>query len=268
MFQYAAAKSLAIHKNIYLKIDKDYNQYRKYELDAFKISSKIANKRETRFYSNKYILFILLKLNKKILKKVFNIYLEPVDGYNADFFNLPDDCYLIGHFQNENYFKDIRNIILKEFEFKNKVDDKLTIAILSKLNPISIHVRRGDYINNKHNAVFNVCDVNYYHKAIDLICEKVKTPYFYIFSEDIAWCKENLKIKQPHLFIEYNEKNTIRDLLLMSFCKHNIIANSTYSWWGAWLNKNKSKIIIAPKKWLNSDPKYYKNIVPSNWIKI
>ncbi|MDD4049999.1 MAG: alpha-1,2-fucosyltransferase [Candidatus ainarchaeum sp.] len=275
MFQYAAAKSLAIAKNTSLEIDinnfKHYtNNFRVYNLNYFNITSKINNNKIIRIYSNKYVYYLLRKTNKFLLNFILNIYFEPKHYFNQNFFDLSKNTYLIGYFQSELYFKSIFKTICSEFKFKVIFDSLLVDKVKSKPSSVSIHVRRGDYLNSKICSEFNVCNLDYFYKGINLISKKITNPYFFIFSDDVMWCKKNLKIPFPHYFVEGDNKDTsLRDLQLMSLCKHNIISNSTFSWWGAYLNQNENKIVIAPKIWFNhSDKSYYKDIVPDNWIKI
>ncbi|MEI6553564.1 MAG: alpha-1,2-fucosyltransferase, partial [bacterium] len=136
-------------------------------------------------------------------------------------------------------------------------------------NSISIHIRRGDYISNQEaNNFHGSCSIDYYTEAINIIKGKVSNPIFFVFSDDIAWVKENLKSDIVATWVsEYNLDNT-EDLLLMSFCKHQIIANSSFSWWGAYLNRNINKIVIAPKKWIANKGYNTDEITPSSWIKL
>ncbi|MDD2505652.1 MAG: alpha-1,2-fucosyltransferase, partial [Bacilli bacterium] len=133
----------------------------------------------------------------------------------------------------------------------------------------SLHVRRGDYVlNSTTNKVHGTCGINYYNKAIDIVTKENPEAVFFVFSDDCDWARNNLKINHEKYFIDFNGKeNCHEDIRLMSLCKHNIIANSSFSWWGAWLNNNKNKIVVAPKKWFNVKINT-KDLVPENWIKI
>jgi hypothetical protein len=172
---------------------------------------------------------------------------------------------LIGHFQSEKYFMDYRNELLELFE----IDDKTKNQLLEKYGNIinedtcSIHVRRGDYLGlqNHHPAQ----SIDYYKNSIKIIGEE---KHFLIFSDDMKWCEENFSFLKHKTFVSGNMD--YGDLYLMSMCKNNIIANSTFSWWGAWLNKNENKQVVAPSKWFgvmyssfNTDDLYC-----NNWIKI
>ena len=128
---------------------------------------------------------------------------------------------------------------------------------------VCIGIRRGDYVK----LGLIICDIEYYKKAIDLINNKIKNATYYIFSDDIEWCKKNVKISNKHFFVKANKNTPFENIELMSLCKHNINTNSTYEWWGAWLNKNKEKIVVCHKSWkLNENEKG--KLIPNEWIKI
>lgn len=178
--------------------------------------------------------------------------------------NIDDESILIdGFFQSEKYFKTCKNLILNNFDFKNVCDDYVSKNYNFKnFKTTSIHVRRGDYL--KYPNHHPVQSVEYYKKASELL--KKETDVFLVFSDDIDWCKENLNFLDP-IYIK-NEKDYI-ELYLMSLCNNNIICNSSFSWWGAWLNKNKNKKVIGPKLWFGDSIKEKTDdIIPENWIKI
>jgi Glycosyl transferase family 11 len=178
---------------------------------------------------------------------------------------------LDGYWQSEKYFIDCSKLIRKDFTFKNELDSynlKLKSKI-DKTNSVSIHIRRGDYVNNLNtNATHGLCSIDYYIKAVNYITERIESPYFFVFSDDIEWAKKNIMLNFPCQFISHNiGSKSYLDMQLMSLCKHNVIANSSFSWWGAWLNSNDNKIVIAPRKWfaVNTD---ICDLIPSNWISL
>ena len=172
---------------------------------------------------------------------------------------------LVGYFQSERYFSNHRNDILELFE----IDEKTKKYILEKYENIlnedtcSIHVRRGDYTNLQNYHPLQ--SIDYYRNAIEVIGDE---KYFLIFSDDIEWCVENLGFIKNKVFISGNDD--FQDLYLMSMCKNNIIANSTFSWWSAWLNDNKTKKVVAPKKWFGNSYSHFNtnDLYCKNWIKI
>ena len=179
------------------------------------------------------------------------------------------DRYYDGYWQNYLYFKDIYDSVSTAFLFKNQLDKK-NLTLLNKINngvnSVSIHVRRGDYL--KHRLYKDLCGLEYYKKAIDYIINSIDSPVFFIFSNDIKWAKDNLQPffnSNSAIFVTGNEGvDSYKDMQLMSLCKHNIIANSSFSWWSAYLNINPDKIVIAPKIWINKDLEF--TIQMPEWI--
>lgn len=177
--------------------------------------------------------------------------------------------YLKGYFQTREYAEIIKEDLLKDFTFTNINDAglKKLVSQISVQNTVSVHIRRGDYLLSP-GIYGNICTMDYYKKALGFIESKVDNPIFIFFSNDMEWVKENFNINNSiyissDLFEVYMDWY---DMYLMSICKHNIIANSSFSWWGAWLNNNSDKLVIAPKKWVNADSMY--DICPESWIRI
>jgi len=276
MFQYATGFALALKNKTQQKIDiSNYDHVtrdtpRKFALNVFNISSPIALSEEISGVSNSGF---LSKLGNLINQKIFrNYYLD----FHPHFLNkignkitLGKNIYLEGIFQSEKNFMEFTPQIQKEFTFKKELFDekvKQLSEVLPKEDSVSIHIRRGDYVcDKKTNKYHGVCSIEYYQEAIDLIKEKVSKPTFYIFTDDEKWVTENFPF---YTNISKNHFKDHEEMYLMSQCRHQIIANSSFSWWGAWLNKNSAKIIIAPKKWVNKKPNPHPNVIPETWIKI
>ena len=174
-----------------------------------------------------------------------------------------------GYWQSEKYFKNIKDEIIKSFTPIHDISEKAKqyIKEIENSNSVSLHVRRGDYVDNTmfKGSGLTITEMPYYKDAIEFINSKVENPKFFIFSDDIAWCKENFEFLEDKTFID-DTKSAIDDMVLMSRCEHNIIANSTFSWWGAWLNRNKNKIVIAPKVWYKTNHELH--LAPKEWIKL
>lgn len=176
-------------------------------------------------------------------------------------------------FQNEKYFVNIEKEIRQQFTLKNPLssDAQMIVNQIHTHYPqsVSLHIRRGDYIQNpitfKHHGI---CDLDYYQSAIDYIKTYIETPFFFIFSDDITWAKENLKIENDALYVSNPSIPDYEELILMSTCQHNIIANSTFSWWAAYLNQYDKKIIIAPKQWTREKSSNQLDILPRKWIQL
>lgn len=281
LFQYAAGRRLALKRNTNLKLDLTWFDMsfdagttpRHYELDSYPISATVAGKNdlakiEDNTSSNELAGRIWSKLARvRSVTKLDERYL----GLNKDVLTAPDNTYLVGYWQNEKYFKDIREILLKEFEPTTPISakNKLYLDQIKACDAISLHVRRGDYATNQATQEFHgLTSLDYYSKALKLVKDKRSGEDLrvFVFSTDMGWCKENLSFDIPTIFVEGNE-NGADDMRLMKHCKHNIMANSSFSWWGAWLNQNPTKIVIAPKDWFqdkqaNSDM----DNIPKGWI--
>lgn len=269
MFQYAIGKSMAVYKHEELFIDSsifDNYELRNFQLDDFNVNYKPIKFGKLSIYkiNNKYKLHILKKINKylKITPKIF---------FEKDEFIFDDSVFdaksflFVGYWQSYKYFEKIRGVLLKEFTLKNRLDT-VNLEILNRIitsNSVSIHIRRGDYVTDDVNSVSSLA---YYDEAIDYVVKYIKKPVFYIFSDDIDWVKSNLNTKSQKLeYIDNNKQNPERDMELMKNCKNNIIANSTFSWWAAWLNDNNDKIVIAPKIWVHNKSTS-KDLIPTSWI--
>lgn len=206
----------------------------------------------------------------------FIYYIEPnvMNGVKsfADKRLLDDDLewgYLSGYFQTRIFAQEIEDILRQEFTFCTPKDDKLKKVVqdIKAKNAVAVHIRRGDYLSVPE-MYGGICTKDYYLSAMKVIKAKVEKPFFYFVSDDIEWvkhnfCEENAMYIEPQMFDDYHDWY---DMYLMSECKHNIIANSSFSWWGAWLNSNKNKLVLAPKKWVNADS--MEDICPENWIRI
>jgi len=277
MFQYAFIKALSLRNKVDFKLDISwFNTYfRPYELEIFDIEKKYATKNDVPFYEkifncNKYSWksFVLCNYTRLFLASLNKKHFFEKDFKNY-FLNI-EDWYIEWYFQSEKYFKDYEQEIRKDFNFIIKPSEKNidTIKIIKNSNSVSLHIRRWDYLLNKNSYIWFLW-LEYYKKSIKIIKGKIENPTFFVFSDDINWVKENLKISNKVYYIDWNKWNkSYEDMRLMSLCKHNIIANSSFSWWGAWLNSNKEKIVIAPKKWFNSNIRDYSDIIPEKWIKI
>jgi len=238
LFQYAHGRALAEKRNTSLLLDISWYKGRidrSYMLSHFNIEAEIASK------------------FRVIITEIFS-----------------SKNYIYGDYQSERYFENIKDIIRKDFTLKNKISDK-NKKILEKIqstNSISIHLRGGDYIRGKKSDFHGTCSTEYYNKAIEEMRSNVNSPFFFIFTDDIDWAKSHIIFPESSVIVSNKDNKPYEELLLMSKCKHNIIANSTFSWWGAWLNSNVNKIVIAPRKWFNNSSINTEDIVPKSWIRI
>lgn len=279
MFQYSVARSISLSRREPLELDSSSYQKHKmhqgFELfDVFDLPAKLAQKESV----NSLLSWRSNRVVRKILKRPVasrfrgkHFIIEPHFHYWGGIHNVPSNCYLEGYWQSENYFMDFEKEIRKDFEFKKLPlgQNSLVSEQIQAVNSVSLHVRRGDYISNiKASAMHSVCSLAYYQSAIEYVVEKLEQPTFFIFSDDIEWVKNNLRIDFPCHYIGHNQgKESYNDMRLMSLCRHNIIANSSFSWWGAWLNANQDKIVVAPEKWFEKSTNI-QNLIPNGWTSI
>ncbi|MBN8702667.1 MAG: alpha-1,2-fucosyltransferase [Bacteroidetes bacterium] len=281
LFQYAAAKSLAIKHRVDFKFDLSFlnenpnGAYtkRNYELSVFNINEKFVSESELAKIKKIRDSKLLRNLSYKF-PNLFSTYYgkETKHSFNEQFKHFPANTYLDGFWQSENYFKDVAQDIRNDLYFKPPINDQNQTFLqrIKQTNSISIHVRRTDYVANENVLNFHgICTVDYYQKALDTILQKVESPTLFFFSDDPKWVETNLKFNLPSFYIDFNTgEKSYEDLRLMSACKHHIIANSSFSWWGAWLNPSKEKIVIAPKTWFADTSIDTSDVIPTDWIKI
>lgn len=280
MFQYAFGRALSLKYDcdFYINIDtlkkgisNRYFTARQFELNIFDIKAREAGENEIRKFSSNNLLAKIFKKQKS--KNI--IFIERSFKYHPESENIQGNVYLKGYWQTEKYFTKWRNAIMKDFTFlldKNKLTQKIGEDISLK-NSVSIHIRRGDYLTSpSSNEVHGVLPLQYYIEAMEVIQNKVSDAFFFVFSDDSNWVKQQFfKDKNNMVIVDHNtEKESWQDMYLMSLCNHNIIANSSFSWWGAWLNNKPGKIVIAPLKWfanvdLNTQTS---DIIPDSWIKL
>lgn len=279
MFQYALGRKLAYLHSTELKLDTnwyqgkgEYQQKRNYSLDCFNIQASIATQKDLDFFFQRNLLH---SVNSKV-RKVFNLpaykLIKNQQGFTVDsnVFQCPKNTYLKGYWQTEKYFADIRKIILKDFSLKGEINPFCHnfIEEIKNRNSIAIHIRRGDYVSDsKLNCIHGVCSLEYYQTSIQHIKTQINQPHFFIFSDDPQWVKDNLLIEDKTTFVSGNNLADYEDLYLMSLCQHNIIANSSFSWWAAWLNQNPDKIVCTPQQWFAVKSRNTQDLIPENWLK-
>lgn len=275
MFTYAYAKALNL-RGYEVKIDiSGYDTYaldscergRRYMLDQYDIDLKISSEEENNKHYKKNLFFRFINKIKNTNK---NILQEKSLRFDKSFLSVNDGFYINGYFQSEKYFLDIKDILYKQFSLKNNTNNlvkEYENEILKSKSSCSLHVRRGDFTNAQNINIHGVCTKQYYQNAMKLINNN--DVCYFVFSDDISWVKQNLNIKNA-IYVSDQNINACDDMYLMSKCEHNIIANSSFSWWGAWLNQNKNKLVIAPKVWFKDEKLQAQScdIVCDSWMKI
>lgn len=272
MFQYAIGRSLSEKNNTQLKLDiAGYQKQfgvtpRQYGLNVFNIKEDFALEKDIKKIKYGSLVRQKLRLTSSgyVKEKYSNIFIKNI-------LDLQKDIYLEGFWQTEKYFLMIADIIRKEFSLRNEFNnlDKGLLEVIDNSLSVSLHIRRGDYVANlKTNQFHGACSLEYYQAGIDYLKNRFGSVVLFIFSDDIEWVKDNLKTDQKIIFVSNGKLKDYEELVLMSKCKHNIIANSSFSWWGAWLNNNPVKIVIAPKNWFNNVKANKNDIVPESWVRL
>ncbi len=278
LFQYAFGRSLALKKTTDLCLDY-YDQIIRTDFDGenltkitdvFDLPVKLSIGKTRKDLVNRYHLAFWDRLIKSIYLKKTCVVTEENFGHSQENIEKNKNIYLIGYWQSEEYFSDIKEIIKKEYKFK--IDEKVkSLDIYNKITnntSVSLHIRGKDYLKN---PVYSQCDIKYYTDALNIIRRTSPDLKIFIFTDDIENTYQNyreLLVASEIVRAPSNFNPDAFDLLLMSKCKHNVICNSSFSWWGAWLNNNPEKIIITPQKWFIHADYSSEKLIPKDWVKI
>lgn len=278
LFQYSLGRHLCeIHKTE-LKIDiSGFESYKlhKYSLWAFNIRENCASPEEVKALTTPKTGIagqLLAKIfHKKPRRAKTNIREKKLFSFNPKILKLSDGVYLNGYWQSEKYFADIAGIIRQEatVKFQQTGKDKGLAEMIASTESVSLHIRRGDYVSNpKTKQVHGICGIDYYSRCVEHIIQIVKKPHFFIFGDDPEWARTSLKLPYPNTLVDHNDADkNYEDLRLMSQCRHHILANSSFSWWGAWLNPKEDKLVFAPRRWIAKKKVNFKDIIPARWTK-
>lgn len=274
MFQYALGRTLSHIHNVPFSLDATayaHDPLRSYALSHFRIQERFASTEDiARFYR--------FKKKRGKMGFLYNCFFADESRYveerrfNFDprILETRDDAYVDGFWQTEKYFSPIATTIREEFTLKMPLGDRavsLQHEIERSEQSVAIHVRRADYVANPStHAYHGVCGKEYYNRAIKTLSGRLPRPHLFIFSDDEAWARENLRYPFPTTYIPREPMKDHEDLYLMSLCRNNIVANSSFSWWGAWLNENPQKIVIAPKRWVATPKLNTADLIPDPWI--
>ena len=201
------------------------------------------------------------RIKRKLFGRKNHEYIDESGNYDPKVLEM-ETAYLNGYFQSAKYFtdKDVLEQLRREYSFdqdKVLVSDKSweLYRQIRQTESVSIHVRRGDYLEPGTVETFGgICDTDYYKRAIDIMLQRFPNAEFYVFTSDKEWCEQNVSGKRFHMVDTGEENADAVDMYLMSLCKHHILANSSFSWWSAWINDDPSKTVIVPEKWLNNKP--------------
>lgn len=274
LFQYAFGRHLATVNQKELKLDtsaltktSDWTS-RSYALGAFNIQAQEATPEEIKALAGKPNR-LLQRVGRKVGITPIQYFQEPHFHFYSSALSIKSSHYLEGYWQSEKYFEAIAPILREEFSFTitPSAHAQTIKEKISNGTSVSLHLRRGDYVKtSKANRYLRPLTMEYYQKAIDYINQRVKNPQFFLFSDDIEWAKSQVTFPLTTHFSTGTSAH--EDLWLMTHCRHHIIANSTFSWWGAWLNQQPDKIVIAPQKWFSTERFDTSDLLPESWIQL
>lgn len=278
MFQYAAGKRLADKHGVPLKLDiSAFGTYKlhKYSLHNFNITAKIADRDDitsVRGKPNGGIGRIIQRLTGAGPAVGKNTFTERHFHFDPAVLDLGGNVYMQGYFQSERYFSDMAGTIRREFTVKPAMagEDMAVAESIESCDAISVHIRRGDYVTSaRANRFHGTCGIEYYQKAARLAADGLGNPVFFVFSDEPVWARANIDLGFRTEFVGHNgPDNNHQDIRLMAMCGHHIIANSTFSWWPAWLCDNPHKRVYAPMKWFNDPAIDTSDIIPEGWTRI
>jgi hypothetical protein len=280
LFQYAAGRALAVRHGCGLELDASWYQdiqtgvtARGFELGHFKCVADITVPRKKYLFSK---FPLILRINQWM--PGFSIYREVGMSFNEQFWLLPDQTYLIGYWQSYRYADEILSLLKSELEPTRplSLDNQLIAQKISSTSSVALHIRRGDYVSlvaaSKHHGALGI---SYYQAALRRIRDQISSPTIFVFSDEPEWCRSNLLLDDADATFVGNNSgpSAWQDLILMSHCEHHIIANSSFSWWGAFLadlrRPSAQRIVIAPRRWFNTNA--YQDVsdrLPYHWVKL
>ena len=298
LFQYALGRSLSARNRAPFKMDISGYEHqppectpRQYDLDHFNVQESFASQQEVEKLTGQGQSPAAGRVQRLLLRLIGGrkktYVTEPSFAFNPEILEAGSNVYLVGYWQTEKYFQDIVADIRREFTLKPEfsVDDKDIARRIKAANgrssggggdgaavaptAVSLHIRRGDYVSDAATNKFHgCCTLDYYAAAMKIVAGQVAAPHFFVFSDDIEWVRSNLKFHHPVTYVSDGQLKDYEELTLMSYCQHHILANSSFSWWGAWLNPNPGKIVVAPKKWFNEGSMDTRDLIPEGWMRI
>jgi len=274
LFQYAAGLAVASRLGAGLQLDRSWfanRDARAYRLDAFAITAGEASDQALREAGIRYpgpIVRSLSRVGLGRLAEVRGYVTEPAFTYWPGILELRDGACISGYWQSERYFEEVAEAVRREFAFRREPDpeNRRTLDAIRDCEAVAIHVRRGDYAANPRTRDYHgTAPLEYYQAAVRRMQSATRDPVFFVFSDDAAWVEQNLRVSARTVYVTHNGlARDVEDLRLMSACRHHVIANSTFSWWGAWLADSPGQRVIAPERWFRSGPDT-RDLIPARW---
>ena len=278
MFQFACARAVSLKKGYEFGMEGtwlDRDPLRSLELPRhFGLERFLLSEKALGTQIRARIGFFGRRLNRYRYPDAFGLqlYQEPHFTFDKNVFNVSDDTLLRGYWQTEKYFNEFADVIRQDFQFASTPSGRNAdlIAELAETHSIALHVRRGDYVADPLVAKnHGVCPPVYYERALDLLNRKIDAYRLFVFSDDPDWVRANMQFDSSATYVSWNRgADSFEDMRLMSHCSHNVIANSSFSWWAAWLNANPQKLVVAPQRWFGSLAHDTSDLVPPQWIRL
>lgn len=284
MFQYAAGRSLALLLGARLKLDRSFldgpqgpGTPRRYELDDLNVHSEFADPGEVaeligRGASRPGTLLLRLRQAMGCSRYRPNVLRERGFGFQPEFLTATGDVYLEGYWQSEKYFAGVADVIRCEFSLRPPLAGR-DLALAGRIEgeeSVSVHVRRGDYVRKPEaERLHGVCEADYYMKCMEIVRGQLQKPHFFVFTDEPAWARANLPADGSVTFVDWdNPRPGPTDLELMRRCRHHVIANSSFSWWGAWLGTRPGNLVLAPELWFNEPEMDTSDLLPASWERV
>lgn len=284
MFQYAAGRALSVRLGAPLKLDRRRMDHPvegstpwRYALGALNVREEFADPREAADLSGEAQtrlrrLSLRLRRASGIVPPRATVLRDRELRFLTEFHEVSGDVYLDGYWQSERYFLGISEIIRREFSLRRPLEriDREFGEEIAREESVSIHVRRGDYVSNPAaNRFHGLCSEEYYRKCIAIVSEKVRAPRFVVFTDDPAWARGNMAVPPGTAFVDWDQpRDGSVDLELMRRCRHHIIANSSFSWWGAWLGSRQGSLVLAPARWFLDPSMSAADLLPDSWVRV
>lgn len=281
MFQYAAGRALALRCGADLKLDLfGYAAFgkRRYELAPFGVSAEPVSEGElARFRLRPEAQDAWRRRLRRWLAghgwpSSSSVYVERQFHFDADVLTLRAPVYLDGYWQTEKYFADVVEVLRREFVPREGLEPEnaAVAAQIDASTAVSLHVRRGDYVTEPNTGrLHGLCSMDYFRAAVQFIQMRVGPVHLFVFSDDQDWSRSNLRLGPPTTFVAANSPDRgFRDMQLMARCRHHVIANSSFSWWGAWLNPSPDKIVVAPQRWFSAGDRDTRDLLPEPWVRL
>lgn len=285
LFQYAMGRALSLRTGLPLVLDLAWFQQvksqdgavttiRDYALEPFDLGVETQCVGLSQLNTPGLMGRILRRIFRYVPRQHFGrkVYFERGFVFEQTAFSLQGPVWLEGYWQSPRYFDDCAELLRRELALPRKVSDA-TLEMLGKIgeyDAICLHVRRGDYVTNKFaEATHGVCSLDYYAKGLDVVLSGLQSPHCFVFSDDPLWARENLRLPVPMTIVDFNGPDSAHeDLWLMSACKRFVIANSSLSWWGAWLSKADDKVVVAPQRWFIAESRDTRDLIPADWVRV